>query len=70
MSSYDDDYTEIAGVKLDAVTDGAWLIDAGKLGREWVPRSLIDEDESTVCDRGDEGDVYIRTWKAKELGWE
>lgn len=50
------------------VTQGAVLLVVDG-DEQWVPHSLIEQDIDKDCE-GEEMDVDIATWKARELGWD
>jgi hypothetical protein len=59
-------------VRVVAVGDRALLCDH-EGDEQWLPKSLIDETSEIVVDRalvGDEGELALAGWKARDLGWE
>ena len=59
------DYGHVYGsVTVTAETDKALQID----GEFWVPKSQR-HDDSEVWGLGDEGELVVKTWFAKQRGW-
>lgn len=36
---------------------------------QWVPKSVIDREETAIWDPDDEGTLAVRTWFADKEGW-
>jgi len=61
--------TEMVEIEVDEVLterDSAllFLIDDKEI---WIPKSLIDLNESEATEEGESGIVYLQRWKAEEL---
>lgn len=49
-------------------TESAIKVDIGTDECEWLPRSQL-HDNNEIWERGDEGELWVKTWIAKEKGW-
>lgn len=54
--------------KIKRVTQGAVLLVVDD-DEQWIPHSLIEQDIGRD-EEGEEMDVDIASWKARELGWD
>ena len=61
------DKFRIEGVVAIRQTAAALLIDLGE-DEIWIPQSQIDDD-SEVWQQGDEGDLVVSAWFARQKGW-
>lgn len=62
---------ELGNGKVIATSEQAILIDFTELGEEaWIPRSVITDDSEVPEDaeKGDEGEVAVKTWFAEKEG--
>lgn len=62
------EYVELAGVEVLSETSKAFKVRIPEKGEFWIPKSLIDEDESTVREEGDTGSVFVAEWFAVKEG--
>lgn len=59
----------IREVECTAESEKAILVDDGVGFEQWVPKSVIDDD-SEVWQKGQEGDLVVAGWWAKQHGLE
>lgn len=52
-------------------TDSALLLETEEAGEVWIPKSVIHDDSEIEAgdDEGDEGEVIVKKWFARNEGW-
>jgi hypothetical protein len=52
-------------------TDRAILVEGKDLDEEtWIPKSMVHEDSEVWKDGQEAGELVVKTWFARERGWE
>jgi hypothetical protein len=62
-----DEYQEIQAV-IVGQTDLAVLLEFGVGERHWVPKSVVDFEQSEATDVGERGIVAVKTWFCRRNG--
>ena len=65
--------SELGYGKVIAATEQALCFDLEEIGEDevWIPRSVIEDDDSEVksdAEEGAEGEVFVKTWFAEKEG--
>lgn len=72
MESVMSDSVNLGASERRKVTDKAMLVFVEDLGEEvWVPKSAIHDDSEVYDSRyeGEEGDLIVKSWLARDRGW-
>lgn len=59
-----DEWTEVPGALCLKDTEKALLIRTNKGEEVWVPKKVVNEDESEVIEAGDQGTLFVKEWFA------